>query len=61
MNVLTTKGLVAYEALALSDSFEIHPGARVHITEWRLDGELVRRDVEVNVLAPQSISSEQGL
>lgn len=60
MKVYTTKGLVDRDLLTVADVVSDEPNARVTATEWRMDGELVRRDVHVNILAGQSLSGEQG-
>lgn len=60
-HVLTKKGLIARDKLKVKDIVEEHPHCRVVATEWfDEDGELVRRDVNVNVLAGQSLTGEQG-
>lgn len=58
--VITTKGLVAIDQLSVSDIVTIEGHTRVTATEWRLGGELVRRDVNVNVLKPLEIGALQG-
>jgi hypothetical protein len=58
--VHTTKGLIARERLVASDIVSDEESARVTATEWHLDGELVRRDVHVNILSGQALNSEQG-
>ena len=58
--VLTTKGLVARELLSVSDIVSDEPNARIIATEWRLDGELVRRDVWVSILSGHEMASEQA-
>ena len=50
MFVQTLVGLIERERLEVSDITVEEDNARVTATEWRLDGELVRRDVHVNVL-----------
>lgn len=60
MKVHTTKGLVDRDLLVVTDIINEEPNARVTATEWRMGGELVRRDVHVNVLAPQAMGAEQG-
>lgn len=60
MKVYTTKGLVERDLLTVTDITTEEPAARVTATEWRLGDELVRRDVHVNVLAPQAMSTSQG-
>ena len=60
MLVFTTKGELPIESLAVTDLVEYHDNARVVATEWRLDGEIVRRDVTVSVLHGMSLNSEKG-
>lgn len=59
MKVLTTKGRVRRDLLEVTDIVFEEENARVIATEWRLNGELVRRDVYVNVLDGAQMSSEQ--
>ena len=61
MLVHTTAGLVPAERLTVEDITEWHENARVTATEWRMDGELVRRDVHVNILCGQSLDGEQAV
>lgn len=58
--VITTKGLVNRSALTVKDIVSDESNARVTATEWYLDGEMVRRDVNVNILVGQSLSGAQG-
>lgn len=60
MLVQTTKGLIERDALDVRDIVEEHDNARVNATEWFLEGELVRRDVNVNVLRGAELGSEQN-
>jgi hypothetical protein len=60
MKVLTTRGEVDIEALEINDSVEIGDNHRKIATEYRLSGELVRRDVVVNVLRPLLGEAVQG-
>lgn len=60
MLIYTTKGLVERDQLEVKDVISEEDNARVIATEWYLNGELVRRDVNVNILREQSIFSEQG-
>lgn len=60
MLVQTTKGLIERDTLEVRDIVEEHDNARVNATEWFLDGELVRRDVNVNVLRGAELGSEQN-
>lgn len=50
MLVHTTKGLIENDQLDVRDRVEWFDNARKTTTEWRLDGELVRCDVHVNIL-----------
>lgn len=58
--VITNKGLIDRDLLDVKDIVTDEPSARVIATEWYLEGELVRRDVNVNILAGQSLTGEQG-
>ncbi|MEQ1743221.1 MAG: hypothetical protein ABL869_12095 [Candidatus Nitrotoga sp.] len=60
MLVQTTKGLIERDTLEVRDIVEEHDNARVNATEWFLDGELVRRDVNVNILRGAELESEQS-
>ena len=57
--VTTTKGDVDINNLVVNDRISIEGYTRVTATEWFLDGELVRRDVNVNILCGQSLTGEQ--
>lgn len=57
--VITTKGLVDRERLEVKDIVSEEENARVTATEWYLDGVLVRRDVNVNILRGLEIAAEQ--
>lgn len=52
----TTKGLVDVNALARTVGFEDRPPEFVVWVEWRLDGELVRRDAHVILKEPTVIA-----
>lgn len=58
--VYTTKGLVPLNELEVTDVTSIEGQARVTATEWRKDGELVRRDVHVNLLRGLEMNGQQG-
>ena len=60
MLVQTTKGLIERDTLEVRDIVEEHDNARVNATEWFLSGELVRRDVNVNILRGAELESEQS-
>lgn len=59
VNVLTTKGLINRDDLEVVDTIHEEQNARVFVTEWRHKGELVRRDVNVNILTGVELSGEQ--
>lgn len=52
MKVLTTRGEIEFERLEVRDVVELDATHRKIATEYRLDGELVRRDVTKNELRP---------
>jgi hypothetical protein len=58
--VQTTKGLIDDSVLVVKDIVENHENARVVATEWFLGDELVRRDVNVNVLRGVELCGEQN-
>ena len=58
-HVLTTKGLIDRAELDVQDVITEEDNARIFATEWRHNGELVRRDVNVNILAGLQLSGEQ--
>lgn len=60
MQVLTTKGLLEYGELTVNDIVEIADNHRKIATEYHHDGELVRRDVVVNVFRPLLSDVEHG-
>lgn len=60
MLVQTNKGLIDRDLLHVKDVAEDHENARVIATEWFLDGELVRRDVNVSILRSVTLEDEQG-
>lgn len=62
MKVHTQIGLVEREQLDVRDIIEEHDNARVTATEWRIKGtdELIRRDVNVNVLRGIAVEAIQG-
>lgn len=60
MKVHTTKGLIDREQLTVTDIVTEEENARVTATEWHHGGELVRRDVNVNILAGMALCGEQG-
>lgn len=48
--VQTTQGLIEKQKLEVKDVVSNEDNARITATEWFLDGVLVRRDVNVNIL-----------
>lgn len=60
MKVLTKDGLVDRGELTVKDVVEEHDNARVTATEWYRGDELMRRDVNVNILRGHEMGSEQG-
>jgi len=60
MKVLTTKGPVDLERLDVVDVIEVCDNTRKVSSEFRLDGELVRRDVAVSMLMPVESAAEHG-
>jgi hypothetical protein len=61
MKVITTKGLVELSELEVKDVVEIGENYRKIATEYRLNGELVRRDVAASMLRGPGMDSEQGV
>jgi len=59
MLIQTTEGLIERDLLAVRDIATEEENARVIATEWFLDGKLVRRDVNVNMLRGLDLNSEQ--
>lgn len=62
MKAITTKGLVEVDELDVKDIVTLEENARVIATEWRLKstGELVRRDVNVNILVGHLVGGQQS-
>lgn len=60
MLIHTTKGLVERNLLEVKDITTEEENARVTATEWYMGDELVRRDVNVNILRGLSINTDQG-
>lgn len=59
MQVLTKLGLIERTELEVKDVVTEEENARVSATEWYYKGELVRRDVNVNILAGIQMSGDQ--
>ena len=60
MLIHTTKGLVPVEQLEVWDSITWQDNARVYVTEWRMNGEMVRRDTWVSVLRALDVMAPTG-
>jgi hypothetical protein len=60
MKILTTKGLIEMDELTVRDVVELGDNYRKIATEYRLNGELVRRDVAASMLRGPDMASEQG-
>lgn len=58
--VYTTHGIVDGEQLEVRDVVTWENGARVTATEWYMGGELVRRDVNVNILVGHLVGAAQA-
>lgn len=58
--IYTAQGLLPSNELEVKDVVEMHDNARVTATEWRRNGELVRRDVNVNILRGLEMSGQQA-
>lgn len=59
MLVQTTQGLIDRSLLTVKDIATDEHNCRVLATEWFLNGTLVRRDVNVNILNGIELNSEQ--
>lgn len=57
--VQTTKGLVDSDLLVIKDITSFDQNSRFIATEWYLNDELVRRDVNVNILNGINLNGEQ--
>ena len=60
MLVHTTHGLIERDQLSTKDIVTEEDNARVIATEWYLGDELVRRDVNVNILRGLSVVGDQA-
>ena len=56
----TKLGLIDIDRLIVNDIITLENDARVTATEWFLEDELVRRDVNVNILKGLSLNGEQA-
>lgn len=59
MQILTKLGLIERTELEVKDVIVEEENARVTATEWYHNGELVRRDVNVNILSGIQMTGEQ--
>jgi len=59
MKVWTTKGEIDRDELVVTDEITEEDNARVFATSWHHNGELVRRDVNVNILRGLELKGEQ--
>ena len=57
--VHTTKGLIERDRLTVKDIISEDENSRAIATEWFLDGELVRRDATVSILAGLAVFGDQ--
>ena len=58
--IYTKVGFVPLASLVVNDVVTYEDNARVTATEWRLNDELVRRDVNVNILRGLSMDGQQA-
>jgi hypoxanthine-guanine phosphoribosyltransferase len=56
--VHTTKGLIDRDLLTVEDIVDEGDNYRSVATEWRLDGELVRRDAAVSILRGHALAGD---
>ena len=61
MKIQTIKGLIDRSDLEVKDVIVEEDNARITATEWYLSGELVRRDVNVNVLRGLAFDGSQSV
>ena len=57
--VQTAAGLLDSNYLQVKDIVEMNDMVRTTATEWYLNGDLVRRDLNVNILCGHSMTGEQ--
>ena len=57
--VQTTQGLLESDSLTVKDTSTIENDVRVTSTEWFLGEQLVRKDLNLNILCGQSMSGIQ--
>lgn len=61
MKVSTNKGLIDLADLVVNDVVTYEQNARVTSTEWMFNNELVRRDLNINMLTGLSLGAEENL
>ena len=61
MKVQTTQGLIDRDLLEIRDVISEEDNSRIIATEWYLDNELVRRDVNINVLRGIELFGEASI
>lgn len=61
MKVSTNKGLIDLADLVVNDVVTYEQNARVTSTEWMFNNELVRRDLNINMLTGLSLGTEENL
>lgn len=59
MDVMTKLGYIPRNELEVFDEIVEESNARVFVTEWRYKNELVRRDVNVNILSGIELNGQQ--
>jgi len=57
--VQTGKGYIDSSELSVKDVIAMEDNVRTIATEWYFGSELVRRDLNINILCGQSLSGEQ--
>ena len=57
--VSTAVGLIERDRLVVEDIITEAPNQRTIVTEWRLDGEIVKQDTHVSILCGQAIFGKQ--
>lgn len=57
--VQTTIGLLDSNQLEIKDIVEMNDMVRTTATEWYKNGEMVRRDLNINILCGHSMTGEQ--
>ena len=60
MKVLTTKGLIDFDALTVKDVVELGDNHRKVLSQYYLGDELVRQSAFIDVLRPLEAGVEEG-